>query len=155
MVRAPSFMLSISRKELAGERVSEKEFRELTWIGGKIESITLRIFGSDHLPERDKQIALVTDVYARNGRVLEEAVGLGDELYVIAEINGVPYLTRGACFSYYEFQSDERLTNEQWQAMLAKPGAPERPEWMSPLYLRSNPWKDLRGSRQGDFVEHH
>jgi hypothetical protein len=37
-------------------------------------------------------VALVADVYQYNGEYLEEAVGMVDEIYVVAEINGKPYL---------------------------------------------------------------
>jgi hypothetical protein len=150
-----TFLLAISRKEMAKERLSVKEFSELSWIGGKIESLTFQALGSDHLPERERQVALAADVYSCNGRFLEECVGLADEIYVIAEINGLPYLTRGASFSYYEFQSDSRLSDEEWQGMLGKPDRPGRPEWTRELYVDSS----FAGGKQGfgrfAYDDHH
>jgi hypothetical protein len=73
----------------------------------------------------------------------------------VAEINGVPYLTRGACFSYYEFQSDKRLTNEEWQEMLASGKEPARPEWMRPLLLNADPWKKAKGADVNSFIDRH
>ena len=128
------FLLAISEKELKGEFLTQDEFRELTWIGGSIEHLTFRTIHTDHLPEREKQIALVADVYSFNGSVLEEAVGLGDEIYVIVEINGYPYLTKGSCFSYYEFTNGSRLTDEEWQEIIARGNTPDRPIWMKELY---------------------
>jgi hypothetical protein len=96
--------------------------------------LTFRTIHSDHLPEREKQIALAADVYSFKGNILEETVGLGDEIYVIAEINGYPYITKGACFSYYEFTSGERLTDEEWQSQIAAGKTPSKPIWLKELY---------------------
>lgn len=59
-----------------------------------------------------------------NGAYLEEAVGMVDEIYVIAEIQGKPYLTRGAVFSYYEFTNPTPLTDESWQTLINHPPNP-------------------------------
>nr|GFD54937.1 hypothetical protein [Tanacetum cinerariifolium] len=88
---------------------------DLVRIGGEVESLTLRTLKLntvDALPDRERHVALAADVYAYNEDVLEEAVGAADALYVVVEINGLPVLTRGAIFSYYEFTSRTRLTDE-------------------------------------------
>jgi hypothetical protein len=149
------FLLAVSKKEIAKERLTTKEFNELSWIGGKIEGITFRVLGTDHLPERENQIALVTDVYSYNGIHLEEAVGHGDEIYVIAEINGLPYLTRGACFSYYEFQSERPLTDEAWQTLLSTPGCPQRPAWTKRLCVQPAKSFEKWRSNAMEFADHH
>jgi len=136
-----AFLLRISQKELAGQIVTDEEFERLDWIGGEVERLTFRIMKTDHLPEREKQMALVADVYTYNGSYLETAVGLADEIYVIAEINGLPYLTRGACFSYYEFVSPQRLTDEDWQQQLNAGKAPAAPLWTQSIYIKSKPLK--------------
>lgn len=128
------FFLTITEKELSKTPLSEDDFTKLTWMGGSIEHLTFRTIHSDHLPEREKQIALAADVYSFNGNILEETVGLGDEIYVIAEINGYPYITKGACFSYYEFTSGERLTDEEWQSQIAAGKTPSKPIWLNGLY---------------------
>jgi hypothetical protein len=75
---------------------------------------------------------------SRQVTILEEAVGYGDEIYVVTEINGIPFLTKGACFSYYEFQNESRLTDEEWQTMLDSPNVPDRPIWTKELYINAN-----------------
>lgn len=137
MAKLASFLLQISRKEIAGEMVTDKEFERLDWIGGEVERLTFSIMQTDHLPEREKQIALVADVYTYNNSYLETAVGLADEIYVIAEINGLPYLTRGACFSYYEFVSSKRLTDENWQQQINAGKIPAAPVWTQEIYVKS------------------
>lgn len=126
-------LLTISRKELAGEKITADEFQSLSWLGGRIEYLTFRIFGSDHLPEKEKRVALVADVYNYNGAYLEEAVGMVDEIYVIAEINGKPYLTKGAVFSYYEFTNNTPLTDETWQTLITSDKAPDKPGWLKEI----------------------
>jgi len=139
------FFLKIVEKELSKTPLSEDDFRKLTWMGGSIEHLTFRTIHTDHLPEREKQIALAADVYSFNDKILQEGVGLGDEIYVIAEINGYPYLTKGACFSYYEFISGERLTDEEWQAQIAAGKTPDRPIWLKELYANTPSLESKQG----------
>lgn len=68
---------------------------------------------------------------------LEEAVGLVDEIYVVTEINGKPYLSKGAVFSYYEFNSRQPLTDEDWQKQLLSGKAPKRPAWLKNIMVET------------------
>lgn len=133
-----NMLLSISHKELAGEQVSEKEFNQISWLGGAIEYLTIRIFRSGHLPEKERMVAVVADVFRNNNTYLEDATGLVDEIYVVAEINGKPYITRGAVFSYYEFTNNRPLTDEQWQQQLLDGKAPPRPEWVRSIMVKTS-----------------
>lgn len=128
------FFLKISEKELKHELITNEEFSQLTWMGGNIERLTFRVVRSSVLAERERQIALAADVYSFNSSILEEAVGLGDEIYVIAEINGYPYITKGACFSYYEFKTGQRLTDEEWQEQISAGRTQSKPIWLKELY---------------------
>jgi len=56
--------------------------------------------------------------YCSKNGILHEATGLGNRIYVVVEIEGHLYLTRGATFSYYEFPYEERLTDERWLNMM-------------------------------------
>lgn len=72
-------------------------------------------------------MAVIADVHtAIPGGYLEEGVGTAAEIYVVVPMNGELYLTRGAMFDYFEFVSQDRLTDEEWQAII-KNSAPERP----------------------------
>lgn len=143
-----AFFFRISNKELAGEKISNEEFDTLSYIGGKIENLTLNIIESNEgfisqvsTPER--YIAVATDVYTYNDKCLEEAVGMADEIYVIAEINGLLYLTRGAVFSHYEFiqPTSNRLTDEHWQKQLFDHKEPAGAVWMSDVKINIAPLK--------------
>ena len=132
-----TLLLTISKKELMNEKITKEEFDDLSWLGGRIEYLTFRIFGSDHLPEKERLVALVADVYNYNGEYLEEAVGSVDEIYVIAEINGKPYLTKGAVFSYYEFKSSHPLSDEEWRTYVSSSSEPKRPVWTNEITIRT------------------
>ncbi|QKG51594.1 DUF3160 domain-containing protein [Hymenobacter sp. BRD67] len=143
----------LASKEVAHQALSLEEMKDLSHIGGEVESLTLRTLklnGGDPLPERERRVALAADVYAYNSDVLEEAVGAADALYVVVEVNGTPVLMRGAVFSYYEFVSTKRYTDEEWQAQLAK-SPPPRPIWLHDLIvpvpaLNKNSLKSEKGS---------
>ena len=137
-----SLFLRISNKELRKQTLSNEEFDSLSFIGGKVESLTLKIIESDQgsaslvtTPER--YMAVATDVYTYNDKCLQETVGMGDDIYVIAEINGLLYLTRGAVFSHYEFTgpSSERLTDEIWQKQLLEHKTPAQAIWMNDIKI--------------------
>ena len=143
----------LARKEVAHEELTTEEMNNLAYIGGEVEQLTLRTLklnSGDPLPERERRVALAADVYAFNGDVLEEAVGAADALYVVVEINSLPVLARGAVFSYYEFVSPTRYTDEEWRAQLAK-SPPPRPTWLNDLIapvpaLNKNSLKSEKGS---------
>jgi hypothetical protein len=137
-----ALFLRISHKELAGEKLTNAEFDTLSFIGGQIERLTLNIIESEELMMSevntpDRYIAIATDVYTYNKDCLQEAVGAGDEIYIIAEINGLLYLTRGAVFSHYEFKqsTEARLTDEAWQEQVLKRREPPAAIWMKDVKI--------------------
>jgi Protein of unknown function (DUF3160)/YARHG domain len=130
-------LLAISEKELKGETISDNEFKMIEGIGGRAEYLAERLKG-----EWDNYdgMGLAADVYtyhALDGNYcLEETVGNADIIWVVAEINGLLHLTRGATFSYYEFAEpvSSRLTDDEWRERLSKNQIPERPVWSKGLY---------------------
>jgi hypothetical protein len=134
--------IRISDKELKGQKISNKEFDTLSFIGGQVESLTLNIIEShegfvSQVTTPERYMAIATDVYTYNDKCLEEGVGMGDEIYIIAEINGLLYLTRGAVFSHYEFtqSTSERLTDEAWQKQLLDHKGPTQAVWMNDIKI--------------------
>lgn len=143
-----------SVKEIAGETLSAEEYEELRCIGSSMEWFTLRTLAPDmylsswaEVQGADRSVAVVADVFTRivlgceKCGILFEAVGNPDAIYVIVNIGGKNYLTRGAVFSYYEFVNplDNRYTDEEWQEKLEKDDAPGRPDWIKPLILGNAP----------------
>ena len=146
------FLLRISEKELAGKALTDEEYDQIKCIGATFENISLDLLrqpdqylmGWSDVQGSDRKMALVADVYTANSdnnpnkSILYEAVGMGDEIYVVVEIGGYLYLTRGAVFSYREFtepMDKQRLTDEEWQQELEKNPRKGVPEWMEPIMV--------------------
>mgnify|MGYP002408483834 CR=1 FL=1 len=122
-------LMNISVKELTNQNITEEENIKLYHYGGRIDSIIQNLNRS--LKEEgigtefDVTSALIADVatVAPNanfpkGTYLEVGNGLPLEIYAVCETNGKTYLAKGALFNYYEFMSDKRLTDGEWQEMM-------------------------------------
>ncbi|MGE5542416.1 MAG: DUF3160 domain-containing protein [Bacillota bacterium] len=133
------FLERMSIKELQGEPLTRDEYTQIRMYGAFLEELTASLVeGEDErmrmrwfevTDEGDKDMAVIADVHTSQSSCLEEGVGRANEIYVIAPIEGKLYLTRGAVFSYHEFVSDHRLTDEEWRGMLDREEAPGIPEW--------------------------
>jgi hypothetical protein len=130
---------AMAEKELAGTPLTPDEQDNLRGFGGYLEDLVLWAngFGGYHLvgeaPELEPA-AVIADVATdpNTQQVLEVGVGRVHEIYVVAPIpqdDGSLALTiaRGGIFSYYEFPSGQRLTDEQWREQLATGQAPAQP----------------------------
>jgi hypothetical protein len=145
------FLLSASQKELTGEKLSDREYNEIEYIGSTYEWITLDLVkqkgqyldGWENVQGPDKSVAVVADVYTSNASnnpdkgILHEATGNVNDIYVVVEIEGYLYLTRGAVLEYHEFHLPlgNRLTDEEWQQMLEKNQAQGIPEWIKEIIV--------------------
>lgn len=134
------FLISCSIKELRNEELTEDEYYRIGYYGGTLESLTSSFAGDgirwfEITSETDKNMAVIADFHTiapnsySGGGCMEAGVGPAYEIYVVVPINGELYLTRGAVFSYHEFISDERLTDEKWQKMIKEDKQPPMPEW--------------------------
>ncbi len=135
------FLIKCSIKELRNEELSADEYYQLLTYGGLLEYLTSSFAGDgvrwfEITSDTDKNMAVIADIHtiAPNpmsaGGYFEVGVGHAYEIYVVVPIGGKLYLTRGAVFSYYEFDSTERFTDEEWQQMLKQNRQPSRPDWM-------------------------
>src|SRR6185369_16701842 len=114
-------------KEINHENLTEQEYRTIELIGSNVENLTLNIFGTykwEFISGPDKEVAVVADIYSNSygpkPGLLHAAVGYVDDLYVLVEINGYLYLTKGATFRYHELirPVGEPMTDEEWQVQL-------------------------------------
>ena len=154
------FLLNISEKELAGKELTDEENDQLECIGATFENISLDLvrqpdqylMGWSDVQGADKKVALVADVYTANAdnnkekSILFEAVGDADEIYVVVEIGGFLYLTRGAVLSYREFIQPidlPRLTDEEWQKQLEENPRKGVPEWMKRIIVPLNKMPEM------------
>ncbi|MBF1570571.1 MAG: DUF3160 domain-containing protein [Prevotella sp.] len=146
------FCRDISKKELNGEKITDEEYNQIEIIGSTVENISLELVSEDNqmlqgwsdVVSTDKKVAVVADVFTAGGEnvaiddkcVLYEGVGPAYEIYVVVEIDGSLYLTRGSVFSYREFtrlMSDPRMTDEEWQQELKKSPTGGTPSWMKEI----------------------
>ncbi|WP_103864550.1 DUF3160 domain-containing protein [Aquimarina sp. I32.4] len=154
MIENAEFLLTASKKELEGKVLSEKEYRQIEVIGSTFEWLTLDLVtlegkstdSWENVTGPDKSVAVIADVYTSNGEnnpdkgVLHVATGNVNDIYVIVEIEGYLYITKGAVFGYHEFHVPlgNRLTDEEWQKMLEDGQAPEVPSWIKEIILPIN-----------------
>ncbi len=148
------FLRNISQKELMGTPLSEEEYRQIEIIGASFEWATLDMLKNNgqsldnwsDVKGADKQVAVVADVFTANTSnnpkktVVYEATGYVNDLYVVVEIQGRLYLTRGAVFSYHEFgrsMNDLRMTDEEWQKELKSEPRHGVPAWINEIILPS------------------
>lgn len=145
------FLLSASKKELSGQQLSEKEYSQIELIGSTFEWLTLDLVKQkdQYLDDwhsvkgPDKSVAVVADIYTSNSGnnpdkgILHVATGNVNDIYVVVEIEGYLYITKGAVFGYHEFHipMGNRLTDEEWQEMLNNGEAPDVPDWVKEIML--------------------
>ena len=146
------FCRDISKKELNGGKITDEEYNQIEIIGSTVENISLELVSEDNqmlqgwsdVVSTDKKVAVVADVFTAAGEnvaindmcVLYEGVGPAYEIYVVVEIDGSLYLTRGSVFSYREFTrliSDPRMTDEEWQQELKNSPTGGTPSWMKEI----------------------
>ncbi|MCM1311576.1 MAG: DUF3160 domain-containing protein [Bacteroides sp.] len=148
------FCIKIIRKEMAGIQPTRTEYMDIQKMGSSIEWYTLSILDPDvtldcweNIIGADRSIAVVSDVYTRNvtgcskNGILHEGTGNADAIYVVVNIGGTFYITRGAVFSHYEFVRplNERLTDEEWQKMIEENNIPIRHKWMQKFIIDKEP----------------
>ena len=126
----------ISIKELENEPLTDQDIRYINDAAEKIES--LASYDDPEYEEwvstADDRMAVIADVHTDSNteRVLEVGVGNPFSIYVVVQDHqGNLRLTKGATFSYYEFDHPmaDRLTDESWQDMLDT-NPPSLPEWI-------------------------
>jgi hypothetical protein len=143
-------LIECSVKELNNEPLTEEENKELLWSGGTMEDICLSFVNGvmDYNYNEDPTDMLVTDIATCDGSYLSEGTGYFDHIYVVFPYEGKLYLSRGSVYSFYEFLSSKRLTDEEWwglqgikvirddwgeYAEFGEPSAdlPAQPDWIS------------------------
>lgn len=143
---------AIAVKELENATPSDAEYALICNFGPAIEEMTSfpPEFSAQYENEADSFMAVIADIHTdpNTNSVLEVGVGHPLDIYVIAPIEGVLTLTRGAIFSYHEFTrslTEGRLTDEEWQKLQNGANAVSMPEWTEsflagPSSTGSEPW---------------
>ena len=152
LMEKATFLLNVSKKELAGQQLSDEENDQIEYIGAAYENMSLELIRDPNQylwmwsdvqgPERN--VALIADVYTANAAnnpeksILYEAVGMADEIYVVVEIQGRLYLMRGGVLSYRELlrpYGEQRMNDEEWQKKLETAPRLGVPVWMKPIIV--------------------
>lgn len=121
--------VTVSQKELRGEDISSEELQEMAYFGGLVDHMTLYygyLLANEGLTQggQSDTSALVADIHTilssnqMPGAYVEVASGLPYEIYVLCHVNGVDFLARGVVYSGFEFLSQSRLTDQEWEAKL-------------------------------------
>lgn len=126
------FLKTCAQKELNGEDLSAEEQYTLLTYGGTLEYLSSSIAESSNWylieSDTDKNMAVIADIHTSDSTYLEVGVGTAAEIYVAVKQKEKVYLTRGAVFDFYEFTSEQRLTDEAWQEKIRQ-DPPERPSF--------------------------
>lgn len=128
---------TISEKELENKSLNEEEYELIRSYGGQLEHFWFEALKDEGVDGPSaawsNPAALVTDVATdTNGqRVLQEATGYINDIYVIVPIDGKLRIAKGGVYSYYEFpwEQSNRLTDEEWKTMLQQGNIPKAPGW--------------------------
>lgn len=136
-----SWLAGIAADELAAKVTSDADLARLAGIGSELE---LLWFEASDLPEDmgavpspDDRAALVADIFRSSFEYLELGTGWIDTIYVVVpDPDGEFQIAIGAVSSYYEFwrpTTEQRLTDEEWHALLDTGTQPPRPAWQAPI----------------------
>lgn len=127
-------LIRISNDELEGKELSQSDYEFIRNFGQELDSIIVGV------EAEGKETTMVADVHTDANspqQVLEEGVGYVELALVAYKVpDGRIILGAGPTLSYYEFKQpvSERLTDEQWKAMLEQGQQPPGPDWTSSFY---------------------
>lgn len=117
-------MFDVSIKELTNEKVTREEFNKISYIGGLIDSIDMRLnfMIQDNIKDSIDNFSsfVISDVATiapnnfSEGSYLEMGTAAPYYIYVLCNLNDKTFIAKGAVYNYYEFLSDKRLTNDEW-----------------------------------------
>jgi hypothetical protein len=132
----------LARKELTGQPFSDAEKKFIKEVvrkeshGGGCGGPTIEFTGwyKDLLYSHDPDSwePTIADVHTdpNSGAVLEAAVGDVNFLVAAIDSRGDRAAYVGPVYSYYEFTSKQRLTDEEWRGKIKAGNLPARPEWV-------------------------
>lgn len=131
-----ALLARVARSELSAEPITEEDNLRLQRIGSWLEGIWLYTSDLDVVGVAggpDEEAALVADIFRSvTEGALEVATGRVDSIYVVVpDGDGGFQVAKGGVYSFYEFwqEPSDRLTDEEWRALLDAGAAPDRPDW--------------------------
>jgi hypothetical protein len=134
LTRTARRLESMAHKQLRGVPFGAKEKEFLSGYGITLSRIMLYRGEGFLVPEDDApRVASVFHNPAR-GRHLAAAIGRARELLLLYPAGGRDVLCRGAVMPYFEFTHPQRLSDDQWRALLDSAQCPKPPGWLRQLY---------------------
>lgn len=131
----------ISRKQLAGEKISKDEYAQLFFYGGSLES--MRMASADSEDEyaqefnENSMAALVADVASSPAGVLNEATGYINTIYtVVPDGKGGIQVAIGGVYSQYEWVGNDRMTDEAWKKRVRSGNTPAEHTWLKGILVK-------------------
>lgn len=123
------FLRKVSVSELKNEIVDAKDQERLFYIGGEMENIFIKFvdekakYFTEIEEQADRNMATVADLMVtventvgiEPNKYLEVGSGMAQELFVVYKIGDKLIMGTGPVYAYYEFLSDERMTDEDFQ----------------------------------------
>lgn len=123
------FLRKVSVSELKNEIVDAKDQERLFYIGGEMENIFIKFvdekvqYFNEIEEQSDRNMATVADlmttventVCIEPSKYLEVGSGMAQEIFVVYQIGDKLILGTGPVYAYYEFLSDERMTDEDFK----------------------------------------
>jgi hypothetical protein len=135
-----NFLKDIAAKELQNEKISDDDFENLRTKGNSL-SMVLEPLPGEEIHEKDVRSALIADVQTdvSKGKILYEADGIPNYIYVAVKDQNGTRLTKGLVFNYYEYNAplSQRLTDQDWWKLnytQDKSKLPAIPDWTKILY---------------------
>lgn len=133
-LEAVSLMLeSISKKQLRKEEFSYKDIEFLENYGETIAGIMLYGGNSFYIPHDDSPRIIDVLYLTEERKYLEAGTCRPRALLVLYPYKGKEILCKGAILPFYEFQSKERLNDNEWKNLLDSDKRPPIPQWMKPV----------------------
>lgn len=127
---------ALSYKQLFGAPLSSGDRRFFGTYGRALAEIMFHGEEARFTPKDDAP--RIVDVYANPNytpvRYLEVGIARPRRFFVLYPWEGRDLLCVGAILPYYEFTSTERLSDQEWRALLDSDQRPAVPEWARPLY---------------------
>jgi hypothetical protein len=128
-------LAKISKSELEGKDL--KEYDEfIKSYGTKIGSIMLYGGNTYYSPNDDSMriVDVYNNLFVEEKFYLHAGIGRARAIYVLYPWQGSLVLCKGAIMPYYEFTSDERLTDSDWKTMLDSQQRPKIADWLKQVF---------------------
>lgn len=123
------FLRKVSVAELKNETIDSKDQERLFYIGGEMENIFIKFvdekaeYFAEIEEQADRNMATVADLMVtventvgiEPNKYLEVGSGMAQEMFVVYQIGDKLIMGTGPVYAYYEFLSDERMTDEDFQ----------------------------------------